>query len=117
MDRYKNSLLGELSGGQLQRVLIARAILSVPKLLVLDEPTSGIDSEGIKDFFEVIRHMNKRHGVSVLMVSHEINVVYDIANTVICLNKDLVCNGEPKTVLTQEALTKLYGTTVQHHVH
>lgn len=117
MLRYKNRTLGDMSGGQLQRVLIARAILSVPKLLVLDEPTSGIDMEGVKDFFEIIRHMNKKHGVTIVMVSHEISVVYDIATKVICLNKDLVCFGEPKTALTNDALTKLYGAKVHQHMH
>lgn len=113
----ENKLLGSLSGGQLQRVLIARAILSVPKLLILDEPTSSIDVEGVKSFIEIIKHMNTEHGVSVLIVSHEINLVYDIATRVVCLNKGIVCFGEPKEVLTPEALTDLYGSQVHHHVH
>jgi zinc transport system ATP-binding protein len=117
MRGYKNHLLGKLSGGELQRVLIARAIVDVPRILILDEPTSGIDAEGIKQFFAILEHMNTRHGVTILMVSHEINIVYDIATKVICLNKDLVCLGSPKEVLTTDALTELYGSRVQHHAH
>jgi len=106
---FKDHMLGKLSGGQLQRVLIARAILHNPEILLLDEPTSGIDIEGVKDFYELVEHLNKTHRAAVLLVSHELSVAYKFAHTIICLNKDLVCYGEPKKELTEEVLKRLYG--------
>ena len=117
MDKYRLRQLGKLSGGQLQRVLIASAILQFPKVLFLDEPTSGIDQEGIKEFYEVISHLNKNHDVTIVMVSHEVNVVYSFAKTVICLNKDVVCFGKPKEVLSKEVFVKLYGAQSEFNIH
>ena len=117
MNKYRLRQLGKLSGGQLQRVLIASAILQFPKVLFLDEPTSGIDQEGIKEFYEVISHLNKNHDVTIIMVSHEVNVVYAFAKTVICLNKDLICFGKPKEVLSKEVFKKLYGAQSEFNIH
>lgn len=119
MTEHTQALLGKLSGGQLQRVLIARAILHVPKVLILDEPTSGIDMEGVKDFYEVLGHLNRKHGVTIIMISHELNIVSSFAHTIICLNKDLVCYGDPKSVLGGDMLSKLYGPehTIREHLH
>lgn len=119
MNQYLNRPLGQLSGGQLQRVLIARAIMSNPKLLLLDEPTSGIDLEGEKDFYQIIKHQNKEHGATIVMISHEVNIVYAHATQVICLNKSLTCMGMPKEILTKEVLEQLYGSdsAVREHSH
>jgi len=113
----KNQLVGRLSGGQLQRLLIARAVLNNPKILILDEPTSGIDQEGEKDFYSLIEHQQKVHKVTVLMISHEINVVYHFATQVICLNRDLFCIGKPKEVMTKALLDKLYGSQIDVREH
>jgi len=119
MSRQSDQLLGELSGGQLQRVLIARALLNQPEILFLDEPTTGIDIEGEKDFYEIISHQNKEHGVTIVMISHEINMVYKFATQIICLNKDLLCMGAPKDTITDEVLRQLYGEQVEitKHTH
>lgn len=119
MKSFYNQSIGTLSGGQLQRVLIARAIMNNPKLLFFDEPTSGIDLEGEKDFYEIIKHQNKEHGATVIMISHEVNIVYAHATQVICLNKSLTCMGTPKETLTKEVLEQLYGsdTAVREHTH
>ena len=111
--------LGELSGGQLQRVLIARAIVNRPKLLILDEPTSGIDREGESNFYEIIKAQNQTYGTTVVMVSHEINMVYAYATQVICLNKSLICAGSPREVITKDSMARLYGENVaaQKHSH
>ncbi|MBU0649018.1 metal ABC transporter ATP-binding protein, partial [Patescibacteria group bacterium] len=74
--KNKNQLLGQLSGGQIQRVLIARAVLGDPKLIFLDEPAFGIDIAGEKTFYELIGHLNKTHGSTCVLVSHEIDIVY-----------------------------------------
>ena len=119
MAELKDKLIGELSGGQLQRVLIAHAMLHQPKILFLDEATSGIDIEGLADFYSTIQRLNREHGVTVLMVSHEISMVYKFTDRIICLNRDLISHGETKTALTQEVLKKLYGdsTDLKTHQH
>ena len=111
------AMLGTLSGGQLQRVMIARAILNDPKILFLDEPVTGIDIEAEKNFYQLIEHLNKKHGMTVIFISHELELVYDFASQVVCLNKSLVCNGVPRKVLTPELLEKLYGGGMSHHQH
>lgn len=115
--RYKDSLIGRLSGGQMQRVLIARAVLGDPKILILDEPTSGIDVEGVKDFYSIVKHMNKEHKTTIVMISHEINMVYKFANKILCLNRNLICQGTPKTALTAKVLKKLYGEEINFREH
>ena len=109
MSGQERKPLGELSGGQLQRVLIARALLGQPEVLFLDEPTAGVDIEGEQGFYELIHDLNEKHGTTIVMVSHEVNMVYAFATQVICLNRDLYCAGAPKEVITREMLSKLYG--------
>jgi ABC-type Mn2+/Zn2+ transport system ATPase subunit len=109
--------LGALSGGQQQRILIAQAIIGNPKILLLDEPTSGIDIEGIKDFYSLIKHLNTEHHVTIVQVSHEINMVYSFANQIICLNRDLICAGDPQTALNKAVLKKLYGDDIDFRGH
>jgi zinc transport system ATP-binding protein len=117
MDGLEKKLIGELSGGQLQRVLIAHAMLHQPKILFLDEATSGIDIEGLADFYSTIRRLNHEHGVTVMMVSHEISMVYKFTERIICLNRDLISHGETKTALTKEVLKKLYGENADLKAH
>jgi ABC-type Mn2+/Zn2+ transport system ATPase subunit len=117
MAGMKGRLVGELSGGQLQRVLIAHAMLHHPKILFLDEPTSGIDMEGLADFYSTIQRLNREHGVTVMMVSHEINMVYKFSDRIICLNRDLVSHGETRTALTADVLKKLYGDGADFRIH
>lgn len=112
--------LGSLSGGQLQRVLIAQATLHNPALLVLDEPSTGIDIVGEKQFYDLIQSQRERHGTTVVLVSHDITVIARVVDQVICVNKRLVCFGPPKTALTQETLSELYGrndTSIYSHHH
>jgi ABC-type Mn2+/Zn2+ transport system ATPase subunit len=117
MSAFKGKLIGELSGGQLQRVLIAHALLHRPQILFLDEATSGIDIEGLSDFYSTIHRLNREHGVTIMMVSHEISMVYKFADRIICLNRDLISHGETKTALTREVLQKLYGDAFDFKTH
>jgi zinc transport system ATP-binding protein len=117
MSGLEGKLIGELSGGQLQRVLIAHAMLHQPKILFLDEATSGIDIEGLADFYSTIQRLNRELGVTVMMVSHEISMVYQFAERIICLNRDLISHGETKTALTKEVLKKLYGDSADLKAH
>jgi zinc transport system ATP-binding protein len=109
--------LGTLSGGQMQRVLIISAMLKSPDLLILDEPTSGVDVEGTANFYELVRHLNREHKITIILISHEVNMVLTTATKVICLNKSLYCCGEPSKVLTDEMLEKLYSTHFEKRDH
>ncbi len=117
VDTLKDKLIGELSGGQLQRVMIAQALFKNPDLLLLDEPSSGIDIEGAKAFYDLIEHLNTKHKVTVLLISHEVSFVHGFADQVICLNRNLVCDGVPSKVLDKQTLGKLYGSRVDLHLH
>lgn len=117
MEKFGDKLIGELSGGQLQRVLIARALLNDPEIIFLDEATAGIDMEGEKNFYEIIRHLNQKHGMTIVLISHEINMVYKFATQVVCLNKDLICFGETKEAITEEVMKKLYGENMEFRAH
>jgi len=117
MGEFKGKLIGELSGGQLQRVLLAHALLHRPRILFLDEATSGIDIEGQGDFYSTIQRLNREHGVTVLMVSHEISMVYKFTDRIICLNRDLVSHGETRSALTAEVLRSLYGENADFKAH
>ena len=117
MKKHEHALIGDLSGGEFQRILIARALLNDPVLLFLDEATSGIDMAGEKSFYEIVSHLNKIHRTTVLLVSHEINMVYRFADQIICLNRDLICFGKPKEAVTKEVLEKLYGKDMKFQEH
>jgi zinc transport system ATP-binding protein len=112
-----NKKLGELSGGQLQRFLIARALLKNSQLILMDEPTAGIDIEGEKKFYEILLHLNTNYQITLIFVSHEINLVYHFAKKVLCLNKDLLCYGEVKKELTEKTLKSLYGEEFIYQIH
>jgi zinc transport system ATP-binding protein len=117
MGKMLNMKIGSLSGGQLQRVLIERAMLGDPKVLFLDEPAAGIDIGGERSFYELVLHLHREHGSTVVMVSHELEVVANYSSLVLCLNRKLVCQGRPEQVLGPETLKELYGkeATLYHH--
>ena len=117
VNTFMDKRLGELSGGQLQRLLIAKALLKEPKLLMLDEATSGVDIAAEMTFFELIEHLNNTHNVTIMLISHEVQMVYKFATQILCLNKDLVCNGRPKEAITKEVLEKLYGKNIEFQPH
>ncbi len=99
-----------LSGGQFQRVLLARAILAAPDLLILDEPTQGLDQPGSASFYRQIEEVRNRLGCAVLMVSHELHVVMSASDRVICLNGHVCCEGTPEVVSAAPAYRELFGT-------
>ena len=101
--------VASLSGGQLQRVLLARALLSNPEILVLDEPTQGLDQHGISDFYALISDLRSRIGCAVLMVSHDLHVVMRASDRVICLNGHICCQGHPTDVSASPEYQALFG--------
>ena len=101
--------LTELSGGQFQRVLLARALLHDPHLLVLDEPTQGLDQPGIVAFYQLIEDVRRQTGAAVLMVSHDLLVVMGASDRVICLNGHICCEGTPQDVGNAPEYLALFG--------
>jgi ABC-type Mn2+/Zn2+ transport system ATPase subunit len=109
--------LGTLSGGQLKRAMIARAMVTGPRLLLLDEPEAGIDVGGEQTLYELLHRLVSHHRLAALVCSHELDLVFRFADLVLCLNRRLQCTGPPAEVLTAEALARLYGpvTTLYRH--
>lgn len=101
--------MSELSGGQLQRVLLARAVLESPDLLILDEPTQGLDQRGIADFYRQLDSVRHELGCGVLMVSHELHVVMRTSDRVICLKRTICCEGTPERVASSPAYLAMFG--------
>ena len=105
-----NRQLAALSGGQFQRVLLARALLDDPELLILDEPTTGLDQPAQASFYLQLEHLRDDLGLAVLMVSHELHVVMSASDRVICLNGHVCCEGHPEVVAQAEEYRALFGT-------
>ena len=103
----------DLSGGQFQRVLLARALLCNPDLLVLDEATQGLDQPGSAAFYQQIAEVRETIGCAVLMVSHELHVVMAASDRVICINGHICCEGAPEVVATAPEYRALFGTGTQ----
>lgn len=113
--------LSEISGGELQRVLLARALLREPDLLVLDEPAQAIDVNGQAELYEMITQIRDRRGCGILMVSHDLHLVMSATDRVVCINTHLCCAGEPELVSRDPSYIALFGERVssfalyQHH--
>jgi len=111
-------LVGRLSPGQQQRVLIARALVHQPELLLLDEPTVGVDVEAQEQFYGLLRHLNRDLGATLVLVSHDIGVVAREVTQLACLNRTLVFHGDPEEAMRCGALERLYrpeSLVVAHH--
>lgn len=115
MSDYAKQNIGNLSGGQQQRVFIARALVSDPELLILDEPTVGVDYKNVERFYELLHKLNTERGLTLLLVTHDTGALTGYATAVACLNKTLHFHGKPDeyTSLTEDDLSRIYG----HPVH
>jgi zinc transport system ATP-binding protein len=116
--------LAHLSGGELQRVVLARALVREPQLLVLDEPARGVDHLGEADLYALIGRLRQSHGLGVLLVSHDLNVVMAQSDRVVCVNRHVCCQGVPETVAQHPEYVRLFGDAAQafaiyqhHHNH
>ena len=101
--------LGVLSGGEIQRVLLAMALQQQPEIIILDEPTSGVDPGGGILFCELLEELRLQHGFTQLMVNHDLVTVTHHADHVICLNRRVVAQGSPRDVLVPETLSAIFG--------
>jgi zinc transport system ATP-binding protein len=109
--------IGTLSGGEIQRVMIAKAIVNDPKILFLDEPASGVDIEGQERFYDLVKRLNREKGLTVLLISHDLNIVYRFADNVLCLNRKLICSGRPAEALTDDVIKSVYGEMMGAYIH
>lgn len=115
--------MSALSGGQFQRVLLARALLARPEILILDEPTQGLDQPGVAAFYRLIEEVRGETGVAVLMVSHDLHVVMSATDRVVCLNGHVCCEGTPRVVSAAPEYRALFGLgtggalALYRHVH
>jgi len=112
-----DKLVGTLSGGQFQRLLVAVALLGRPTVLLLDEPTAGVDEPGQERLYETVRRLQADEGVTALVISHDLSVVSRHATNVLCLSREHPCFGVPRQVLTPEVLSQAYGAPIGLFVH
>lgn len=111
---------GALSGGQMQRVLIANALLNNPELLLLDEPTSGLDVAGEKDFYCLIEQIHKKYRIAIVIVSHDVHMVFNQAQKILCVDHGVVCHGHPEEMKKNKEFVRLFGPHLipfKHHNH
>ena len=110
--------IGELSGGQQQRVFIAKALVNNPKLLILDEPVTGIDQQSIELFYSILRELNSKQKITIIWSSHDLDAVNRLANHVACLNRTLFFHGESDEFFENDELVKQYSeASMQEHMH
>ncbi len=108
---------GTLSTGQFQRMMLAWVLIDNPTVLLLDEPTSGIDIGGEETVYSLLHHLWQKRNLTILLITHNVSIVWKHATNVLCLNKKLVCYGAPEQTLTTELLKKIYGTEVSLYEH
>lgn len=109
--------IGTLSGGQFQRLLLAAALVGRPTVLLFDEPTAGVDEPGQERLYEMIERLQEVEGLTLLLISHELNVVYRHATNVLCLSRESPCFGPPEEILTPERIAQVYGEPLKYHHH
>jgi zinc transport system ATP-binding protein len=110
--------IGELSGGQQQRVFIAKALVNNPKILILDEPVTGIDQQSIDLFYSILRELNSKQKITIIWSSHDLDAVNKLANHVACLNRTLFFHGESDEFFENDELVKQYSeASMQEHMH
>lgn len=114
----RHKRIGELSGGQLQRVFIAKALVGDPKILILDEPVTGIDTQSTELFYGILKELNKKQKITIIWSSHDLDAVNRLANKVACLDKTLFFHGISEKFFNDEKLVKKYSeASMQKHMH
>jgi len=116
-ENFLKKHLGEISSGQYQRILVGWALVGNPDVLLFDEPTSGIDVSGQESIYQLLERLKKEKNLTILLVTHDLSIVFKFSDYVICLNKCPVCQGKPKEVINPEVLSKLYGQEIKFYEH
>jgi len=114
---FANAGIGTLSGGQFQKALIALALLGRPNVVLFDEPTASLDELSEERIYELIHELQCQKGITVILVSHDLSVVYRYASRVLCLSKGKPCMGAPKEILTPQMLEEVYGAPPKFFSH
>lgn len=109
IDNLRRAPMQSISGGELQRVMLARCLLRNPQLLVLDEPDQGMDAAGQQALFHLITDIRSRYGCGVLMVSHDLHLVMAATDQVVCLQQHVCCTGHPQTITHDPEFLRLFG--------
>lgn len=121
VEKFRHRSLDSLSGGEKQRVFIARALVSNPSILILDEPTTGVDAQATKNFYALLKDLNQWQKMTIIIVSHDIEAVAKEVDSVLCLNRELIstCKHEGMKHTSEEIFKALYGSekTIIHHHH
>ncbi|MCE9585601.1 metal ABC transporter ATP-binding protein [Candidatus Nomurabacteria bacterium] len=122
MWEYRDRLIGDLSGGQQQRVFIARALATEPKIIFLDEPTTGVDKKMHDEFYDLLRTLNRDAGLTLVLISHDIEKITEEAMHIACIDRTLVCHTSPEEFLKESESKNMFGEKVKivsphHHAH
>ncbi len=118
MQKYRDVLIGDLSGGQAQRVFLARALVSQPELIFLDEPTTGVDPKSQDDFYKLLRELNHKMGLSLVLVSHDTERLVNEVMHIACLDHNLVCHNSPEDFIHDSDYLNIHGQKIRvipHH--
>ena len=114
----KHKRIGDLSGGQQQRILIAKALVNEPQLLILDEPTTGIDLETQNKFYALLRKLNSENKITIILASHDLDAINKLANKIACINRKMSFHGDAREFFGNEQLLKSYSeSSMQAHMH
>ena len=116
IEHLRDQQIATVSGGELQRILLARAMLGNPRLLILDEPAQGVDIAGQAELYQLIGEIRDRSGCGVLMISHDLHLVMSATDEVVCLNHHICCHGKPDQVSNDPAFLELFGASVSDGV-
>ena len=114
---FSRKKIGDLSSGQFQRVLIAWGLVGNPQVLLFDEPMTGVDISAEETIYNLLAKLKGEMDLTILLVTHDLSVVYKFSTDVICLNRQPICYGPPQEVLTPESLQRLYGGEVRYYQH
>lgn len=116
-DSFLSRQFNELSTGQFQRMMVAWSLLDNPDVLIMDEPTSGIDIGGEETVYSLLYEFWRKQDLTIILVTHDLHVVWEYATQVLCLNRQQMCMGKPDEVLTPAQLKQLYGTGIKFYQH
>ncbi len=109
--------IGSLSGGQFQRMLMVWALFDEPNVLLFDEPTTGIDIQGEETVYNLLHRLQKEKDLTIILITHDVNVVYKYSTDVICMSRDNLCHAKPEEILNPEKLEEIYGMPVKFYKH